>query len=144
MRLPGSGDVARLSSGGGLDRCGRGRLVLVLALADDGTEPIYGSAHDLEVLLGPGELALAAFAIVEAHGVFDGVDLLEDLGDRLPEIVFARPSGHTLKMGTKAVRFKVLASHRRDVYVFGGYHLALVGRVTWDYIGPKWNKAAGL
>src|SRR5262245_26193397 len=92
--------VRGLGSGGRLDSGGRCRLLLAVA-AHDRAQPTDGGAQDLEVLAGAGELALAAFAIVEAHGVLDGVDLLEDLGDRLPQVVFARASGHIVRYGNK-------------------------------------------
>ena len=85
-------------------------VLLLVGAGNNGTEPINRGAHRLNIFLRPRELPLIAFTIEQAHRVLDRVRLLEELRDRLTEIVLIGSYGsHARYVGTKAIHFKILA-----------------------------------
>src|SRR5437016_2283602 len=91
------------------------RVLGLIGARNNRTEPIDGGAHDLNILLRPREVLLSAFAIEQAHRVLDRVRLLEDLRDRLTQVVLVGSAhrGHATIMGTKGIHFKTLSVETR-------------------------------
>ena len=86
------------------------RVHWLVGIGNNGSEAINRGSHHLNILLRPRELSLAAFTIEQAHRVLDRVRLLEELRDRLTEIVLIGSYGsHARYVGTKAIHFKILA-----------------------------------
>ena len=73
----------------------RGSLVRLPAIGNQSAETIDSAAHDLEILVGSGELSHCALAVEQTHRMLDRVGLLEDIGYRLAQLVLVGSSNRS-------------------------------------------------
>jgi hypothetical protein len=66
--------------------------------------------HAVVVADGAREIIRIPFATIKGESILERICVLEDLRDRLPQIMFAVSSGHVVYVGTKTVRFKALVA----------------------------------
>ena len=82
-----------------------------LASANHVAEAIHGAEHVIEIFCGALKLARITFAVKDCHRLFDGKNMVEELGDRLTQLQWFRSSrssfSHLQNVGMEAVLFKL-------------------------------------
>lgn len=85
-------------------------MLSATGVRDHVAEAIHGAEHVVEIFCGA--LARITFGVKDCHRLFDGKNMVEELGDRLTQLQWFRSSwssfSHLQNVGMEAVLFKLL------------------------------------